>query len=644
MRKSKIWVKREIVSNLNKIFIFIYGIFSVIIIVAILFFYSSQVNFIKNKISKEYENLYIENAKLHIKDFILHISSEIEKKRNELFERINYELKKQTQFVYDEINKIYIILKMEGVSNEKIKKHILNIFKKRNFGIYRKIVTNVEEVENNDNLIKGDFTFIKKFQKLNLLIISKANFKEYEKNLEEYILKNLDKFRYGIKKTGYIFVVKLVKKNGKLKAIRLVNPNKPRYEIGKEIPINITDTEGKKFFKEMIDKCFKYGQGFVRYKFKIPGTNRIGKKISFVKYIKDWNWIIGTGFYLDIFSQQLNEKDRRLENFLNKSKYKFLLSVIFFQLFLFFIFVFIIKYFTNKTQKYIKKIEEKEKFQKTLIDLLPNPLFVIDKDGKLIEFNLSFEKFFNISKERLKEGEIFEVELLKRIMKADLILERDKKLNGKNRYITEIDLHNGKGNIRRVEIFKSFLYQENELIGLIGIIFDITEQVKIKEELYKQTIKDELTGAFNRRYFSQIFYIEKERAIRNKYRNSLIMFDIDFFKKINDNYGHQTGDYVLKTLVSLIKRNIRKYDYLFRVGGEEFVILLINANKENAYKIAEKLRKLVEDYKFDDRFKVTISLGVTEIREDDTLESVMKRVDKVLYEAKNSGRNKTVLA
>ncbi len=272
--------------------------------------------------------------------------------------------------------------------------------------------------------------------------------------------------------------------------------------------------------------------------------------------------------------------------------------------------------------------------RKKILNSLPVPIFLINGNGEFEIVNRNFINFFG------KKRCDFELEIIKKAMKVDIVLEKEKKLKGKNRFITQLEIKDSHGNLRIIDILKSFIYEDENLKGMLGIIFDVTQQTKLTEVLYNQTIKDELTGAFNRRFLYHIFPVEKERALRNNYKISVIMFDIDDFKKINDNFGHQIGDYVLKTLCEVIKKNIRKYDYLFRIGGEEFVILLINADINNAYKVAEKLRKIVEEYKFDERFRVTISLGVAEVFENDTLNDVLERADKAMYKAKSLGKNK----
>ncbi len=164
--------------------------------------------------------------------------------------------------------------------------------------------------------------------------------------------------------------------------------------------------------------------------------------------------------------------------------------------------------------------------------------------------------------------------------------------------------------------------------------------IKLNKELHALAHKDPLTGTQNRLAFMKTMEEEIERAKRYGEPLSVIMFDIDFFKKINDTYGHGTGDEVLKKLVDIIEKNLRKSDKLFRIGGEEFVIILPNTDIEKAKIVAEKLRKAICKTNFGRPGRITISLGVTSYLKEDNEDTLLDRVDEALYMAKNNGRNR----
>ncbi|WP_281951974.1 GGDEF domain-containing protein [Nitrosophilus kaiyonis] len=151
---------------------------------------------------------------------------------------------------------------------------------------------------------------------------------------------------------------------------------------------------------------------------------------------------------------------------------------------------------------------------------------------------------------------------------------------------------------------------------------------------------DALTGALNKRAFNEIIGYKIMESKHFKTPLTMIIFDIDLFKKINDTYGHPVGDKVLSEFASVIRRNIRKSEIFVRWGGEEFIILLQNTTLYNGTMVAEKLRKAIENHIFPEVKKVTASFGVTPLKDDDTIESFIKRADEALYYAKENGRNR----
>jgi diguanylate cyclase (GGDEF)-like protein len=160
-----------------------------------------------------------------------------------------------------------------------------------------------------------------------------------------------------------------------------------------------------------------------------------------------------------------------------------------------------------------------------------------------------------------------------------------------------------------------------------------------------QATHDFLTGLYNRQKFFDILSTEVKRTRRYKNPLSLIMFDIDFFKKINDNYGHDIGDEVLKLISETVQRLVREQDSVVRWGGEEFIILLPETNINGSETVAKKLNKTIKKIKEKDLPSITISLGVTTYRDTDdgNINKTLKRVDEALYIAKDTGRDKVVV-
>ena len=186
---------------------------------------------------------------------------------------------------------------------------------------------------------------------------------------------------------------------------------------------------------------------------------------------------------------------------------------------------------------------------------------------------------------------------------------------------------------------------DNQISGLFLIVQDVTELASYEQKLIQMNIKDGLTGVYNRRFLQTRLGEEYNRSKRYGAKLSLIMIDIDFFKKVNDTYGHQCGDAVLQSVATNINCHIRKTDYLARFGGEEFCCLLPETDLPGALVLAERFRRVVEAQTTlcqEHNIKVTISLGVAEFTGEDTAESLLKRADEALYEAKHSGRNRVV--
>lgn len=179
-----------------------------------------------------------------------------------------------------------------------------------------------------------------------------------------------------------------------------------------------------------------------------------------------------------------------------------------------------------------------------------------------------------------------------------------------------------------------------------GIVFDINKSKIIEKQLKEaneklklKVITDPLTGAFNRRFMLEQMEKEIQRYNRTKSSFSIVMLDIDHFKLVNDNFGHNVGDIVLKKLVQTVKEKIRKTDILCRWGGEEFIIFLPDTNLSGAAELAEKIRIKISEMPIDKVGTVTASFGVSCYNKDDNVDTVVKRADDLMYKAKSEGRN-----
>lgn len=183
------------------------------------------------------------------------------------------------------------------------------------------------------------------------------------------------------------------------------------------------------------------------------------------------------------------------------------------------------------------------------------------------------------------------------------------------------------------------------IFGILGTIrFEKdNELAKTIKQLKDMAIHDTLTGLKNRRYFAHIFHDECARSQRNSEPLSVLFLDIDHFKQVNDNHGHHFGDVVLKQLGSFLSNHCRAYDTAVRWGGEEFLILLSSADEQIAANFAERLRLgIASELSEALSLPVTVSIGLAQYQQDDTLESITDRADQALYHAKATGRNRVV--
>lgn len=294
-----------------------------------------------------------------------------------------------------------------------------------------------------------------------------------------------------------------------------------------------------------------------------------------------------------------------------------------------------------------EKLKNENKLIELLFDLLPGFLWFVNKDKIIQKQNKNAKERFGSKigekcymgifcgkflseehKKLLNEG----IELPE--MKCEFCIANES-LDLKSEFSIEIEDRENK------KFYKVWWIPLNEN-EYIHYLIDITEQKEAESYLMELAVKDHLTKIYNRRYITERLEADIELCKRANRTFSLIMFDIDHFKNINDTYGHNVGDNVLIKLTDIVKRRIRKIDIFARWGGEEFLIMLPESRLENARLLAENLRKLIEETDILSDRTVTCSFGVTEYYEGDTVDSIVKRADDCLYKAKSLGRNTVV--
>jgi diguanylate cyclase (GGDEF)-like protein len=293
------------------------------------------------------------------------------------------------------------------------------------------------------------------------------------------------------------------------------------------------------------------------------------------------------------------------------------------------------------------KIEQEVNKIKSILDAQDNIIIVTSKE-KITNVNKKFLDFFGITNFDdfiATEKDIFDFfqEEFGFITKEQII-----KQESWIKYIK--DLHE----IDRIVKIKN--KNKEEKIFAINVdyyenkdnyyVFSLTDITKLKEKsnlLEYQASHDKLTGLFNRNRFDDIYPKEIKRSKRYNNELSIILFDIDNFKQINDNYGHPVGDEVLKEIANITLNSVREQDITVRWGGEEFLVLLPQTDLAGAIIAANKIRNSIESEGITAHsLMVTASFGVTQLLEDDNEASFISRSDKFLYEAKKTGKNKVV--
>jgi len=235
-------------------------------------------------------------------------------------------------------------------------------------------------------------------------------------------------------------------------------------------------------------------------------------------------------------------------------------------------------------------------------------------------------------------------------VRASIQEQREKFLAGqypKNQFFTsEVEQPCKDGSTVWTEVITHYVMGEKTgSVELHGVTRDITDRRTLQMELQRQATVDELTSLYNRRYFLLCAEKEMQRCRRHGTVLSFLMLDIDHFKQVNDTFGHAVGDLALQAVAGACVELLRSSDYIGRVGGEEFALLLVETNMSRAKIVAERLRRQIEAISLttagDQPVFLKVSIGVTERRmESDSLSAMMVRADQALYKAKKSGRNR----
>ncbi len=255
-------------------------------------------------------------------------------------------------------------------------------------------------------------------------------------------------------------------------------------------------------------------------------------------------------------------------------------------------------------------------------------------------------RIYGSTAEETMAQSVFEVlppeslEVVLKVLEEELALDAAGKADPKRLRTIEVEEYRKDRSRVWIENVLSFLRDEHQRpVAIVGVSREVTERRRLEEELRNLAVTDPLTGVYNRRYFLEELQREMNRNHRNACPFSLIMLDIDHFKAVNDRFGHEAGDRVLKELAETIRKRIRVSDLLARWGGEEFLILLVNTNLRPAVTLAEDLLRQLQTGTFSGIGRVTASFGVAAHRAGEGVDELLTRVDNLMYQAKRGGRS-----
>lgn len=304
-----------------------------------------------------------------------------------------------------------------------------------------------------------------------------------------------------------------------------------------------------------------------------------------------------------------------------------------------------------------EKLINSEMLLRNMLEIIPVSIFIISrKTGRIVYLNKQAISLMDTSEASLKGKEITpfikypeDKQFLMNCFYIHTIMKKD------NIQLKKMD---GSEFVGLVTVIPT-IYNEEEVA--VACVVDMTEQknteeilkqnnediLKLNEELINinniltnKSIRDGLTSLYNHQYMNEIMEIKLKETGITKSNLCLMMMDVDHFKEVNDKYGHLVGDKVLKEIADLILKNTRENDYIGRYGGEEFITMLPDTDMDNALKIAEDIRRDIQNHNYDmDNLKVTISIGVAHYT-GQSLNSLINSADVLLYQAKSNGRNR----
>jgi len=303
---------------------------------------------------------------------------------------------------------------------------------------------------------------------------------------------------------------------------------------------------------------------------------------------------------------------------------------------------------SSKKEIELELVESNERFQRLVENISAEYcMYSHNNQGELTYVSPSIEEMLGWTPDELRVNYTSLITDHPANQKA--IAHTDAGLSGVRQPPYLMQMRHKDGGFRWVEVSEGpVLDASGKVIGIEGIVHDVTDRKMMEEKLLLLATTDGLTNLYNRIHFNELLENEVKRATRYTTPLSILMLDIDNFKKVNDTYGHQAGDAYLVALASLMRDLSRAADTCARYGGEEFIIILPQTTAENAMDFAARLRQKVEELTVQYNNQViqcTVSIGINSLslREEKETEELLRGVDSALYAAKERGRNSVVL-
>lgn len=289
---------------------------------------------------------------------------------------------------------------------------------------------------------------------------------------------------------------------------------------------------------------------------------------------------------------------------------------------------------THPVEDLKELIREEQSAWHFLFENSAEAIVVVDRNGSVVEANQSFINMLGYSRAEIYQLHIWDWDIN---LDENQVLKLLSDPNSKS--ITFETNHLRKDqSIINVEISSNCSSWNNEPL-VICFCRDTTQKRRHSLKLQSLIMNDSLTGLLNRRSFDHIIKRALQRAQEDESSFSMILLDIDHFKRINDEYGHLVGDKVLIELAELLKQQVRDLDSVARWGGEEFALILPKTSIHAAVQVAERIRQSLANLQVENIALISASLGVTDYQQDDTLDTLFKRADEAIYRAKENGRN-----